>query len=182
MTIYSALPFVRRTGMYSIRLPNLYNVSFDYYYCLIVIMLSYIPCKIYFNVQTYKATVTSMFFCFIPASVSSALLPHAAAEEKGASRGGHRGEGRLGRPPPLASRHHHLPHLILGAIVPRRTRAAVPSEWKHAHSSLQRSLRQKLVVMRYLFSPVSLHLFTSGKQLVTSPELTPVDKIGSFLW
>lgn len=45
MTIYSALPFVRRTGMYSVRLPNLYNVSFDYYYCLIIIMLSYIPRK-----------------------------------------------------------------------------------------------------------------------------------------
>lgn len=45
MTIYSALPFVRRTGIYSIRLPNLYNVSFDYYYCLIVVMLSYIPRK-----------------------------------------------------------------------------------------------------------------------------------------
>lgn len=45
MTIYSALPFVRRTGMYSTRLPNLYNVSFDYYYCLIIIMLSYIPRK-----------------------------------------------------------------------------------------------------------------------------------------
>lgn len=35
-------------------------------------------------------------FVFIP-SVSSALLPHAAAEEKGASRGGHSGEGRLGQ-------------------------------------------------------------------------------------
>lgn len=45
MTIYAALPFVRRTGMYSVRLPNLYNVSFDYYYCLIAVMLSYIPCK-----------------------------------------------------------------------------------------------------------------------------------------
>lgn len=45
MTIYSALPFVRRTGMYSMRLPNLYNVSFDYYCCLIIVMLSYIPRK-----------------------------------------------------------------------------------------------------------------------------------------
>lgn len=35
-----------------------------------------------------------------PPSVSSALLPHAAAEEKGASRGGHSGEGWLGS--------HHL--------------------------------------------------------------------------
>lgn len=45
MTIYAALPFVRRSGMYSMRLPNKYNVSFDYYYCLIIVMLSYIPCK-----------------------------------------------------------------------------------------------------------------------------------------
>ncbi|KAK5878062.1 hypothetical protein CesoFtcFv8_025508 [Champsocephalus esox] len=43
MTIYAALPFVRRSGMYSMRLPNKYNVSFDYYYCLIILMLSYIP-------------------------------------------------------------------------------------------------------------------------------------------
>lgn len=34
-------------------------------------------------------------FVFFPLSVSSALLPHAAAEEKSASRGGHSGEGRL---------------------------------------------------------------------------------------
>lgn len=45
MTIYAALPFVRRSGMYSMRLPNKYNVSFDYYYCLIIVMLSYIPRK-----------------------------------------------------------------------------------------------------------------------------------------
>lgn len=51
MTIYAALPFVRRSGMYSMRLPNKYNVSFDYYYCLIIVMLSYIPRK-------------ESFFCF----------------------------------------------------------------------------------------------------------------------
>uniref|UniRef100_A0A8C7Y7K1 Very-long-chain (3R)-3-hydroxyacyl-CoA dehydratase n=1 Tax=Oryzias sinensis TaxID=183150 RepID=A0A8C7Y7K1_9TELE len=45
LSIYAALPFVRRSGMYSMRLPNKYNVSFDYYYCLIIVMLSYIPCK-----------------------------------------------------------------------------------------------------------------------------------------
>ncbi|TNN65849.1 Very-long-chain (3R)-3-hydroxyacyl-CoA dehydratase 1 [Liparis tanakae] len=43
LTIYAALPFIRRSGMYSMRLPNKYNVSFDYYYCLIIVMLSYIP-------------------------------------------------------------------------------------------------------------------------------------------
>lgn len=45
LSIYAALPFVRRSGMYSMRLPNKYNVSFDYYYCLIIVMLSYIPRK-----------------------------------------------------------------------------------------------------------------------------------------
>ncbi|XP_045558140.1 very-long-chain (3R)-3-hydroxyacyl-CoA dehydratase 1 isoform X2 [Salmo salar] len=43
LTIYAALPFVRKTGMLSMRLPNKYNVSFDYYYFLIIVMLSYIP-------------------------------------------------------------------------------------------------------------------------------------------
>ncbi|XP_028825218.1 very-long-chain (3R)-3-hydroxyacyl-CoA dehydratase 1 [Denticeps clupeoides] len=43
MTIYAALPHVRKSEMYSMRLPNKYNVSFDYYIFLIIIMLSYIP-------------------------------------------------------------------------------------------------------------------------------------------
>ncbi|XP_035597393.1 very-long-chain (3R)-3-hydroxyacyl-CoA dehydratase 1-like isoform X1 [Oncorhynchus keta] len=43
LTIYAALPFVRKTGMLSMRLPNKYNISFDYYYFLIIVMLSYIP-------------------------------------------------------------------------------------------------------------------------------------------
>lgn len=53
MTIYAALPFVRRSGMYSMRLPNKYNVSFDYYYCLIIVMLSYIPRKKLFFFVTF---------------------------------------------------------------------------------------------------------------------------------
>nr|DBA25182.1 TPA: hypothetical protein GDO54_012742 [Pyxicephalus adspersus] len=43
LTIYAALPYVRKTAMYSLRLPNKYNVSFDYYYFLISVMCSYIP-------------------------------------------------------------------------------------------------------------------------------------------
>ncbi|XP_041100316.1 very-long-chain (3R)-3-hydroxyacyl-CoA dehydratase 1-like isoform X1 [Polyodon spathula] len=43
LTIYAALPYVRKSGMFSVRLPNKYNVSFDYYICLIIVMLSYIP-------------------------------------------------------------------------------------------------------------------------------------------
>ncbi|XP_036861918.2 very-long-chain (3R)-3-hydroxyacyl-CoA dehydratase 1 isoform X1 [Manis javanica] len=43
LTIYAALPYVKKSGMFSIRLPNKYNVSFDYYYFLLITMASYIP-------------------------------------------------------------------------------------------------------------------------------------------
>lgn len=53
--------------------------------------------------------------CLFP-SVSSALLPHAAAEETGSSRRGHSGEGWLDKPPPLTFLFEpalppHRPHL-----------------------------------------------------------------------
>lgn len=44
LTIYAALPYVQKTGLYSITLPNKYNFSFDYHTFLILIMISYIPC------------------------------------------------------------------------------------------------------------------------------------------
>ncbi|XP_072507736.1 very-long-chain (3R)-3-hydroxyacyl-CoA dehydratase 1 isoform X1 [Notamacropus eugenii] len=43
LTIYAALPYVKKTGMFSLRLPNKYNVSFDYYSFLLITMASYIP-------------------------------------------------------------------------------------------------------------------------------------------
>uniref|UniRef100_A0A8C3HNY3 Very-long-chain (3R)-3-hydroxyacyl-CoA dehydratase n=1 Tax=Chrysemys picta bellii TaxID=8478 RepID=A0A8C3HNY3_CHRPI len=49
LTIYAALPYVKKTGIFSLRLPNKYNVSFDYYYFLIIVMASYIPCKYYYT-------------------------------------------------------------------------------------------------------------------------------------
>ncbi|XP_066537239.1 very-long-chain (3R)-3-hydroxyacyl-CoA dehydratase 1 [Hoplias malabaricus] len=59
MTIYAALPYVRRSGMYSMRLPNKYNVSFDYYYFLIIVMLSYIPLfpQLYFHMLRQRRRV-----------------------------------------------------------------------------------------------------------------------------
>lgn len=59
MTIYAALPYVRRSGMYSLRLPNTYNVSFDYYYFLIIVMLSYIPLfpQLYFHMLRQRRRV-----------------------------------------------------------------------------------------------------------------------------
>lgn len=53
LTIYAALPYVKKTGMFSLRLPNKYNVSFDYYYFLIIVMFSYVPCKYYLTVETF---------------------------------------------------------------------------------------------------------------------------------
>lgn len=190
MTIYAALPFVRRTGMYSVRLPNLYNVSFDYYYCLIAIMLSYIPCKKIYLMCTCTKRFSDKCRVFF-ASVSSALLPHAAAEKKGASRGGHRGEGWINRLPPSASiwagpastppspptldhRHHH--HRSLS-----RTRGALPSEWKHwkhVHRSSAAGAGDGSWWSWVIYS--SLHLFMSEEQLFISPELTPAEKIVSF--
>lgn len=48
LTIYAALPYIQKTGLYSITLPNKYNFSFDYYTFLILTMVSYIPCKCVF--------------------------------------------------------------------------------------------------------------------------------------
>ncbi|NP_001087161.1 3-hydroxyacyl-CoA dehydratase 2 L homeolog isoform X2 [Xenopus laevis] len=51
LTIYAALPTVKKTGLYSISLPNKYNFSFDYYTFLILVMVSYIPIfpQLYFH-------------------------------------------------------------------------------------------------------------------------------------
>ncbi|NP_001086971.1 3-hydroxyacyl-CoA dehydratase 2 S homeolog isoform X2 [Xenopus laevis] len=51
LTIYAALPTVKKTGLYSISLPNKYNFSFDYYTFLILVMISYIPIfpQLYFH-------------------------------------------------------------------------------------------------------------------------------------
>ncbi|KAM6977344.1 very-long-chain (3R)-3-hydroxyacyl-CoA dehydratase 1 [Aplochiton taeniatus] len=59
LTIYAALPYVRRSAMYSMRLPNKYNVSFDYYYFLIIVMLSYIPLfpQLYFHMLRQRRKV-----------------------------------------------------------------------------------------------------------------------------
>nr|XP_015213784.1 PREDICTED: very-long-chain (3R)-3-hydroxyacyl-CoA dehydratase 2 [Lepisosteus oculatus] len=59
LTIYAALPYVRETGMYSIRLPNKFNFSFDYYTFLILTMVSYIPLfpQLYFHMLRQRKKV-----------------------------------------------------------------------------------------------------------------------------
>ncbi|XP_020822547.1 very-long-chain (3R)-3-hydroxyacyl-CoA dehydratase 1 isoform X1 [Phascolarctos cinereus] len=59
LTIYAALPYVKKTGMFSLRLPNKYNVSFDYYYFLLITMASYIPLfpQLYFHMLRQRRKV-----------------------------------------------------------------------------------------------------------------------------
>ncbi|XP_063269215.1 very-long-chain (3R)-3-hydroxyacyl-CoA dehydratase 1 isoform X2 [Prinia subflava] len=59
LTIYAALPYVKKTGMFSLRLPNKYNVSFDYYYFLIIVMCSYVPLfpQLYFHMLRQRRRV-----------------------------------------------------------------------------------------------------------------------------
>ncbi|XP_069106869.1 very-long-chain (3R)-3-hydroxyacyl-CoA dehydratase 2-like [Argopecten irradians] len=43
LTIYASLPYVKERQLYSIPLPNVANMSFNYYYFLLGAMLTYIP-------------------------------------------------------------------------------------------------------------------------------------------
>ncbi|KAK2559919.1 Very-long-chain (3R)-3-hydroxyacyl-CoA dehydratase 2 [Acropora cervicornis] len=51
VTMYSSLPYLSKSGMYSVRLPNAFNFGFDFYSLVIVLMFSYIPIfpQLYFH-------------------------------------------------------------------------------------------------------------------------------------
>uniref|UniRef100_A0A8D3C5M9 Very-long-chain (3R)-3-hydroxyacyl-CoA dehydratase n=1 Tax=Scophthalmus maximus TaxID=52904 RepID=A0A8D3C5M9_SCOMX len=59
LTIYAALPYVQKTGLYSVTLPNKYNFSFDYHSFLILVMISYIPLfpQLYFHMIRQRKKV-----------------------------------------------------------------------------------------------------------------------------
>lgn len=61
LTIYAALPYVRKSGLYSISLPNKYNFSFDYHAFLILTMISYIPIfpQLYFHMLHQRRKILS---------------------------------------------------------------------------------------------------------------------------
>ncbi|XP_070586448.1 very-long-chain (3R)-3-hydroxyacyl-CoA dehydratase 2 isoform X2 [Erythrolamprus reginae] len=62
LTMYAALPFIKRSGLFSISLPNKYNFSFDYYTFLILVMLTYIPSfpQLYFHMLHQRRKVLSV--------------------------------------------------------------------------------------------------------------------------
>ncbi|XP_051147415.1 very-long-chain (3R)-3-hydroxyacyl-CoA dehydratase PASTICCINO 2A [Andrographis paniculata] len=41
--IYNALPYMKESGKYSIRMPNKWNFAFDYYYNALLVLLTYVP-------------------------------------------------------------------------------------------------------------------------------------------
>ena len=43
MLQFAALPVVKASGMWSLSMPNCYNIAFSYYYFIIIIMMSYVP-------------------------------------------------------------------------------------------------------------------------------------------
>ena len=45
LTTYSALPTIAKNKMWTLELPNIFNISFYYNYILVIFMLSYIHCK-----------------------------------------------------------------------------------------------------------------------------------------
>lgn len=63
LTIYAALPYVQKTGLYSVTLPNKYNFSFDYYTFLILTMVSYIPCKYVFMYNIMILALRFLAWC-----------------------------------------------------------------------------------------------------------------------
>ena len=43
MCYFSSLDRVQRTGLHSMKMPNLFNMSFNFYYVLVGIMMLYVP-------------------------------------------------------------------------------------------------------------------------------------------
>ncbi|XP_071707026.1 very-long-chain (3R)-3-hydroxyacyl-CoA dehydratase PASTICCINO 2-like [Rutidosis leptorrhynchoides] len=41
--IYNALPYMKESGLYSLRMPNKWNFSFDYFYFAIIVLVVYLP-------------------------------------------------------------------------------------------------------------------------------------------
>ncbi|KAG5833665.1 very-long-chain (3R)-3-hydroxyacyl-CoA dehydratase 2-like [Anguilla rostrata] len=59
LTIHAALPYVKKTGLYSVTLPNNYNFSFSYHTFLIITMVAYIPLfpQLYFHMLWQRRKV-----------------------------------------------------------------------------------------------------------------------------
>jgi hypothetical protein len=72
-TIYTALPYVHKSGIYSLSMPNPANMGFSYYTFLILVMMSYIPSKLFSLIEvdivrvghgTECWSIEMAFYCF----------------------------------------------------------------------------------------------------------------------
>ncbi|KAG5574555.1 hypothetical protein H5410_054689 [Solanum commersonii] len=61
--IYNALPYMKESGKYSIRMPNKWNFSFDYYYAAFVCLAIYLPGKNHNIILLLKAFLTCIVTC-----------------------------------------------------------------------------------------------------------------------
>lgn len=117
-------------------------------------------------------TQRSCVFVFF-SSVSSALLPHAAAEEKGASRRGHSGEGRLDEPPPqfaivwaspasASPTHSIIPNVLIFSTIGRNilhcTGPEEPHRWRERSSSVLSSNNRSQAFLYRINSYLSGHI------------------------
>ncbi|KXJ27736.1 very-long-chain (3R)-3-hydroxyacyl-CoA dehydratase 2 [Exaiptasia diaphana] len=60
-TIYTSLPFVKASNIYSYPLPNMVNFGFSYYVFLVLVMFSYIPIfpQLYFHMLAQRQKIIS---------------------------------------------------------------------------------------------------------------------------
>ena len=71
LTLYASLPIISKAKMWSIELPNIFNISFYYDYILIIIMLSYIHCKS-LSFKTFDCPfllIETFLFCSFPTTL-----------------------------------------------------------------------------------------------------------------
>ncbi|WMV53276.1 hypothetical protein MTR67_046661 [Solanum verrucosum] len=61
--IYNALPYMKEYGKYSIRMPNKWNFSFDYYYAAFVCLAIYLPGKNHNIILLLKVSSRSAQIC-----------------------------------------------------------------------------------------------------------------------
>lgn len=67
LTTYAALPTISAAKMWSIELPNIFNISFYYDYVLVLFMLSYLHCK--FLGMAFCIDFNLIIFCSLPSAV-----------------------------------------------------------------------------------------------------------------
>ncbi len=73
---FASLPVIRARQQWSLAMPNAANISFNFYYFLVVTMLLYIPCELSYPPHTLTTPL------YTPCSVPTAVWSHDQSTEK----------------------------------------------------------------------------------------------------